>query len=507
MKGQPARQQSNKNMTDRPTQHHGPEALHDGFTGNPAKALSTGRKTVLENCPKLPKKLGNSCFLFRRLSPEKLFLKTVQNSRKSSETLAFFLEDSSQSGTSRVAARVSLRMALDACAATPRAPHGWLHVSFSCRMTPRPLAVWMHGPVACIVVTQFVDHSIGANQHGDQDVLNNFLKNFTEVRSSDRTDQTDRAVARAFRLELRLEPRPDDRTDRTGARLPRPTRHSKTHDRARLSLGREETKDGHAFSSGGPSGQFRKSPYLYPDVWTSQEIKPQQDVYFPFKTIFEKEQLIFDKKQFASNGFDFVQKQRKRQNRCDDEKWIRSGDRPFTKAKRSNRDVPDQNELLTYARWEKMLHKVIHVVRQLKKKGNTNTSSAPKQQSNSSSLSNSDLKTNVSSSDKSKAVKTISKALSTRFVHPTVPIRLTEPSRVCSDWSFGDRTDRTGARLPRPTRNSKTHGRARLSLGRDEDGHAFSTGGLSGQSRKRPYLCLMHPSGSDEPGHYLKGHL
>ncbi|KAG5406055.1 hypothetical protein IGI04_012174 [Brassica rapa subsp. trilocularis] len=49
--------------------------------------------------------------------------------------------------------------------------------------------------------------------------------------------------------------------------------------------------------------------------------KPQQDVYFPFKTVFEKEQLIFDKKQFASNGFDFVQKQKKRQNRCDDEKW------------------------------------------------------------------------------------------------------------------------------------------------------------------------------------------
>ncbi|KAF3543770.1 hypothetical protein DY000_02007930 [Brassica cretica] len=37
MKGQPASQQSNKNMTDRPTQHHGPEALHDGLTGNPAK--------------------------------------------------------------------------------------------------------------------------------------------------------------------------------------------------------------------------------------------------------------------------------------------------------------------------------------------------------------------------------------------------------------------------------------------------------------------------------------
>ena len=31
MKGQPASQQSNKNMNDRPTQHYGPEALRDGL--------------------------------------------------------------------------------------------------------------------------------------------------------------------------------------------------------------------------------------------------------------------------------------------------------------------------------------------------------------------------------------------------------------------------------------------------------------------------------------------
>ena len=74
--------------------------------------------------------------------------------------------------------------------------------------------------------------------------------------------------------------------------------------------------------------------------------KPQQEVYFPFKTVLEKEQMIFgNKKQFASNEFDFMQKQRnqrKKQNSFDDdEKWVRSGDRPFTKAKRSNRDVFD----------------------------------------------------------------------------------------------------------------------------------------------------------------------
>ena len=121
---------------------------------------------------------------------------------------------------------------------------------------PRDLSL----PSKLLDVPRFVDQSIGANQHGNQDVLNHL----TEVRSSDRTDQTDRTVPRASRLERWLEPRPDDRTDRTRARLPRPTRHSKIHGRARPSLGREETEDGHAFLSGGPSGQFRKRPYLYP---------------------------------------------------------------------------------------------------------------------------------------------------------------------------------------------------------------------------------------------------
>uniref|UniRef100_A0A0D3AML8 CCHC-type domain-containing protein n=1 Tax=Brassica oleracea var. oleracea TaxID=109376 RepID=A0A0D3AML8_BRAOL len=82
-------------------------------------------------------------------------------------------------------------------------------------------------------VPRLVDQSIGANQHGDQDVLNNL----TEVRSSDHTGHADQAVPRASRLELRLEPRLDDRFPRTEAHLPRPTRHSKTHGRARLSLG------------------------------------------------------------------------------------------------------------------------------------------------------------------------------------------------------------------------------------------------------------------------------
>ncbi|KAF3574884.1 hypothetical protein F2Q69_00059573 [Brassica cretica] len=60
-----------------------------------------------------------------------------------------FIDIRSQSDSSRVAARVSLRMALDACAAAPRAPHGWLHDLLTCKVTPRPLPIWMHGLAPC----------------------------------------------------------------------------------------------------------------------------------------------------------------------------------------------------------------------------------------------------------------------------------------------------------------------------------------------------------------------
>ncbi|KAF3536480.1 hypothetical protein F2Q69_00021388 [Brassica cretica] len=106
--------------------------------------------------------------------------------------------------------------------------------------------------------------------HGDQDVLNNS----TEVHPSNRTDQTDRAVyridPRTSGMELRLEPRSDNQTDRTRSRLSRPSRHSKDNSRARLSLGREEPEDRHGFSPGGPSGQSRRSPYRYRRASISQ---------------------------------------------------------------------------------------------------------------------------------------------------------------------------------------------------------------------------------------------
>ncbi|KAF2564933.1 hypothetical protein F2Q70_00017402 [Brassica cretica] len=116
-------------------------------------------------------------------------------------------------------------------------------------------------------VPQSMDHYMELAQHGDQDVMNNS----TEVRPSDRTNQTNQARIdpRTSRMEFQLEPRPDDRTDHTRACLSRPSRHSKDNSQARLSLGREEPKDGFAFSPGGPSGQSRvcPSPYRRAPIW------------------------------------------------------------------------------------------------------------------------------------------------------------------------------------------------------------------------------------------------
>ncbi|KAF3597861.1 hypothetical protein DY000_02020576 [Brassica cretica] len=60
-----------------------------------------------------------------------------------------FIGISNQSGTSRVAARLSLRMAPDACAAAPRAPLVLQHGLLTCKVTPRPLPVLMHGLLTC----------------------------------------------------------------------------------------------------------------------------------------------------------------------------------------------------------------------------------------------------------------------------------------------------------------------------------------------------------------------
>ena len=74
----------------------------------------------------------------------------------------------------------------------------------------------------------------------------------TEVQADDRSRQTNRAMyridLRAAEKELRLEPRPDDQTDCTRDRLPRPTHQAKTDGRARTHLGLGETETDHSLS-------------------------------------------------------------------------------------------------------------------------------------------------------------------------------------------------------------------------------------------------------------------
>ena len=85
-------------------------------------------------------------------------------------------------------------------------------------------------------------------QHGVQDVLNIS----TEVHVFHRTRQTDRAVywtvTHTSEKELWLEPWPDDRSDRTGACLARPTSQAKADGQARINLGRANSDSDHSFS-------------------------------------------------------------------------------------------------------------------------------------------------------------------------------------------------------------------------------------------------------------------
>ena len=86
------------------------------------------------------------------------------------------------------------------------------------------------------------------DQHVDQD-----LPNFSaEVQFPDRTTQTGWAVYRidpqTYGMELQQEQRPDDRIDQTGARLSRPTRHSKTNGQAKIDFEQVESESDRGFS-------------------------------------------------------------------------------------------------------------------------------------------------------------------------------------------------------------------------------------------------------------------
>ena len=65
-----------------------------------------------------------------------------------------FIGISNQSETSHVVARVSLRMAPDACSAAPRAPLVFQHGLLTCKVTPRPPHVWPHAWVASIATSR-----------------------------------------------------------------------------------------------------------------------------------------------------------------------------------------------------------------------------------------------------------------------------------------------------------------------------------------------------------------
>ena len=97
-------------------------------------------------------------------------------------------------------------------------------------------------------VPQSEDQSMESDQYEDQNVRNNSI----EVQSSDRAEQTDRAVyridPRTSGLELQDNPRPDDRINRTEARLSRHIRHSKTISQARTEFDRVETETDRGFS-------------------------------------------------------------------------------------------------------------------------------------------------------------------------------------------------------------------------------------------------------------------
>uniref|UniRef100_A0A0D3BHK3 Uncharacterized protein n=1 Tax=Brassica oleracea var. oleracea TaxID=109376 RepID=A0A0D3BHK3_BRAOL len=94
-------------------------------------------------------------------------------------------------------------------------------------------------------VPQSMDQSA---QHEDQNIPDVPV----EVHPSDLTRQTDRAVyrldPRTSGLELRPDPRPDDRTDRTEARLYWPTRQAKADGQARINLGQANSDLDHGFS-------------------------------------------------------------------------------------------------------------------------------------------------------------------------------------------------------------------------------------------------------------------
>ncbi|KAF3530852.1 hypothetical protein DY000_02041881 [Brassica cretica] len=128
----------------------------------------------------------------------------------------------------------------------------------------------------------------------------------------------------------------------------------------------------------------------------------------------------------------------------DDEKMVRNGDRPFTKAKRSNCDMLDRNELQTYASLEKMLHKAIFAMLFRNSKRRQTPTLLLHQNSNF----EKDSKNVLNKNEFSGPLNALDiGAYDLGLGSFVVPIRLTEPctgsTRVRPEWSFGWNHDQT----------------------------------------------------------------
>ncbi|KAF3584925.1 hypothetical protein F2Q69_00028276 [Brassica cretica] len=232
----------------------------------------------------------------------------------------------------------------------------------------------------------------------------------TEVQADDRSRQTDRAMyridPRAAGKELRLEPRPDDRTDRTGARLPRPTRQAKTDGRARTHLGRVETETDHSLSLldlGRTGTRMMHGPY--PADYTEGAS--------PVLLLTAKESLGLDEPRLiSSNG--------SRSPLC----WT-GASHPATIW--FGNDAPQYMDQYIEPDPDGVQDDQI-------------------------------IPTEVQADDHSRQTD--------RAMYRIDPRAAGNEQRL--EPRPDDRTDRTGARLPRPTRQAKTDGRARTHLGRVE---------------------------------------
>uniref|UniRef100_A0A0D3DIN1 Uncharacterized protein n=1 Tax=Brassica oleracea var. oleracea TaxID=109376 RepID=A0A0D3DIN1_BRAOL len=370
------------------------------------------------------------------------------------------------------------------------------------------------------------DHSIHADQNFPLDRADQTVRTIP----SDQPDRTARAVhcidPRTPVMELSLEPRPRDGIDRPTSLLSQPFQHSKTYRQAWIlelskDLFHNSTQLGSAdhlivqsVRVNHPTGRVdhpdhvliltpKKSRVSGGRETLLAEEKPSLRTIKanPYQKSLHQDVWSFgNKKQFASNGIGHYA------NKCQKKRPLVTFDNENVETEPEKEDPLLIFDGFTYEPMEGLDEEQFRG-HQANQEESSSIQKTDRTQ---------DLRTNLFEEEGN-----------------DVP-RLTEPSLVRPDWSFGWNhvqtteptepqpvfpnqldilkptvepdlawvvNNHTRARLPQPTRHSKTHGRTRLILGREEaeDGHAFSSGRPSGQSRKRPYLYPVHPYGSEGP--------